>query len=830
MKKNGNKKKNPRVSVIVPAYNHEKYIAESLQSVLSQSFQDFEIIVIDDGSTDRTPAEIKKFRDSRIRFFEQENRGAARTINKGIRLCCGEFVSILNSDDVYHPERLARMVSIMDSEPDCMIVSSHIQPIDPQGKPADSKPEYDLWCTWYENAVRDLQENQAPFFSLLRHNYIASTSNIFIRSEIFRNNEPFNTLLAYCHDYEFLLRIIGKYPFVMLEDKLLFYRIHERNTIRENEFLKHLEVLYAIFTTVDIRELLAETTHQQRMKVPIFRSLFGNPELNRERYALEYLDIIEEKNRTLENLNRFIKELHHEIEDRGERLAQADKWLKKARHDAERMNEKILKYRDDIALIKFEVEQRDEWSRQYKEKLEKARFALQAKEKTLQEIYHSKGWLWLMRYRKFKFWLDQFKIISWMKKIYFPKADKSHENDKEKHSIHKQRPAIVEAVLDFIMESPGKLGVYRKLKNKLRKDPCRLCDDLNNDEFTQHINIIHSVENNRPVVIHAIANFMTGGSSRLVADLIEHLGHRYQQEVITFYAPNPPVYTGFPIHEFPRSSEMVAAFLKQKKVNILHVHYWGECDDPWYRRVFTAAGKHRCIVVENVNTPVETYIDNVIDHYVYVSHHAKNYGSTVPEPVSVIYPGSNLELFRRNGTPIPDNVIGMVYRLEKDKLQEDAIQVFIDVIKRRPGTKALIVGGGTFLESYKKQVAKEKLSDSFEFTGYVAYDRLSDYYRRLAVFVAPVWKESFGQVSSFAMGMEIPVAGYHVGALPEIFNSDRFLGHSREELADIIIDLLDNREKRLEIGTENRKRAVNHFSLEAMIRQYDLLYQKLLNR
>lgn len=97
----------PCISVIIPAYNHEPYIAAALQSVLQQTFGDFELIVIDDGSKDNTWYEIQQIVDTRLRAFRQENRGAAATINRGIEMARGRYVTILNSDDVYHPERLA---------------------------------------------------------------------------------------------------------------------------------------------------------------------------------------------------------------------------------------------------------------------------------------------------------------------------------------------------------------------------------------------------------------------------------------------------------------------------------------------------------------------------------------------------------------------------------------------------------------------------------------------------------------------------------------------------------------------------------------------------
>ena len=131
------------------------------------------------------------------------------------------------------------------------------------------------------------------------------------------------------------------------------------------------------------------------------------------------------------------------------------------------------------------------------------------------------------------------------------------------------------------------------------------------------------------------------------------------------------------------------------------------------------------------------------------------------------------------------------------------------------------MGGGTFLPYYRQRVTDYGLADRFVFVDYVPYEQLPDYYRKFSLFVAPVWKESFGQVSPFAMSMEIPVVGYDVGALSEILDSKDCLGKDTAELTDIIINLLDDRKKRLDIGKANRARVIEKFSVDAMIRQYD---------
>lgn len=133
------------------------------------------------------------------------------------------------------------------------------------------------------------------------------------------------------------------------------------------------------------------------------------------------------------------------------------------------------------------------------------------------------------------------------------------------------------------------------------------------------------------------------------------------------------------------------------------------------------------------------------------------------------------------------------------------------------------------MELYRQAVAAAGLSDQFTFTGYVPYDELPDLYRKMSVFVAPVHRESFGQVTPFAMHMGIPVAGYRVGALPEIIADDSLLAAPADSsgLGDIIIDLLDDRERRLATGLKNHERAKALFSVDAMIDQYRAIYDEL---
>ena len=341
----------------------------------------------------------------------------------------------------------------------------------------------------------------------------------------------------------------------------------------------------------------------------------------------------------------------------------------------------------------------------------------------------------------------------------------------------------------------------------------------------------------RPRVIHALANFHTGGSSRLVVDLIENLGHLYDQEVITSHVPDPPAYVGVNVVEFPGSTtttEDILGHLHRSAPRLLHVHYWGDVDRPWYAKVIGAAERSGCAVIENVNTPVEPYYSDAVRRYVYVSEYVQRTfsGSSRTKALGVVvHPGCDFRLFDRGeDRPLPTDCIGMVYRLESDKLNEQAIDVFVKVVRQRPNTKVLIVGGGTLLPHYKKMARAAGVLERFRFTDYVAYEELPQLYSELTVFVAPVWQESFGQVTPFAMHMGIPVAGYDVGALSEILGRDDLLAPpgDSDALARIVVDLLDDPAKRQAVGSFNRTRAAALFALESMVSRYRTLYAEVL--
>src|SRR3712207_4685936 len=123
----------PPVSVVVPVYNTERYIAETIDSILKQTFTDFELIVIDDGSKDRSPDILRELaaKDSRIRLTVRENRGIVRTRNELLEQCRGKYMAVNDSDDLSMPDRLAKQVAYMESHPECVLLGSRVMLMDP---------------------------------------------------------------------------------------------------------------------------------------------------------------------------------------------------------------------------------------------------------------------------------------------------------------------------------------------------------------------------------------------------------------------------------------------------------------------------------------------------------------------------------------------------------------------------------------------------------------------------------------------------------------------------------------------------------------------------
>lgn len=337
----------------------------------------------------------------------------------------------------------------------------------------------------------------------------------------------------------------------------------------------------------------------------------------------------------------------------------------------------------------------------------------------------------------------------------------------------------------------------------------------------------------RPRILHAIANVFVGGSTQIVVDLHNHLGHRFEMKVVTSALPVHGSHKGMSIDVVPNpnSHHLVRSIFSRFQPHILHVHYWGDVDEPWYKTVFEIAAEFGCPILQNINTPVTPFAGVRIDRNVFVSHSVhEQFGSAVP--ASVINPGIELDRFAPPAVIDPHafDTIGMIYRLENDKLDKGAIELFLEIAKRRPKTRVVIIGDGSLFAHFRSRVEQEGQLSQFEFTGYVPYEDLPAQFARFKTFVAPVWQESFGQVVPFAMCAGLAVAGYKIGAVPEILGDTRTLGETFNETVEIVTALLDDPARIAALGERNRALALERFSVEDMAIGYFHLYRDLAPR
>ena len=204
----------PKFSVVIPAYNQAGFLAQAVESVLAQTFRDFEIIVVDDGSTDDTPAVASGFGE-KIRYIRQENRGLAGARNSGLRAAQGEYVGLLDSDDIWLPGYIEQMMKLAEQNPATAVFTCVARCIAADGQ---SLPQV---MGYHPRA-------QANSFELiLRSNYIIPSTACLQREKALQIGLFDGTLPSGCEDWDLWLRYLAQGETIhSIPDALVLYRIH----------------------------------------------------------------------------------------------------------------------------------------------------------------------------------------------------------------------------------------------------------------------------------------------------------------------------------------------------------------------------------------------------------------------------------------------------------------------------------------------------------------------------------------------------------------------------------------------------------------------------
>ncbi len=216
-----------RTAVVIPLYNHERFIVDTLHSVLSQTRPPERIIIVDDGSRDGSVEQVRNLNESSITLVEQENGGAHTALNRGISLAddC-DVVAILNSDDRYLPERLERILRTLDSRPEVQLLCTGLSLIDDTNSPLPpSEPRNHWFQAAWSPASGDL--TLPEWLGLC--NFVGTTSN-FVARRAWLLEHPFRAY-RYVHDYYLLVLAAAQGELHIVHEPLLEYRVHGSNTI-----------------------------------------------------------------------------------------------------------------------------------------------------------------------------------------------------------------------------------------------------------------------------------------------------------------------------------------------------------------------------------------------------------------------------------------------------------------------------------------------------------------------------------------------------------------------------------------------------------------------
>lgn len=208
----------PIASVILPAYNASDTISDTIESVLTQTFEDYELIIIDDGSTDKTKHVIESFEDERIVFISRANKGLVETLNEAIAMSKGSLIFRIDADDIAHTERFEKQVSFMSQNPSIGILGTQATIIDDYGQKIGS-----LQSPLFPEATYVFSKYACP---VLHPTYC-------VRKEVYEQLNGYRSVP--CEDYDFILRgVEAGIQLQNLPEQLLEYRISKRGITRSN--------------------------------------------------------------------------------------------------------------------------------------------------------------------------------------------------------------------------------------------------------------------------------------------------------------------------------------------------------------------------------------------------------------------------------------------------------------------------------------------------------------------------------------------------------------------------------------------------------------------
>ncbi|GAX92001.1 glycosyltransferase family 2 protein [Effusibacillus lacus] len=220
----------PKVSVIIPTYNRGSFVIHAIESVLAQTFKDYEIIVVDDGSADNTRELVKKYGD-KVRYIHQKNQGPSAARNTGIRHAKGKYIAFCDSDDRFLPDKLQKQMDYIKRHPDCRFLYTWYYNVDAEGR--RTKLRKPTKCKGREH----LQ------YCLFTRRFTIRTSTVLIHKKCFQKVGMFNEKYLYSQDWDMWLRLASRYRGDCLQEPLSEYLLHGNNRSSLSVKTYHPEII-----------------------------------------------------------------------------------------------------------------------------------------------------------------------------------------------------------------------------------------------------------------------------------------------------------------------------------------------------------------------------------------------------------------------------------------------------------------------------------------------------------------------------------------------------------------------------------------------------------
>jgi glycosyltransferase involved in cell wall biosynthesis len=245
----------PRVSIVMATYNYAQYLSEAIESVLAQTFEDWELLVIDDGSTDGTAELLESYAaDTRIRIIASDNLGQPRAKNLGIRLSRASLIAFLDGDDRWRRNKLARQLEEIESNPTIGVLATARQLIDPDGNPIAIQQ------------AQKLDKNSLEMF--LERNPLCFSS-VLIRKELLESFGLFDPRYPVAIDYDLWLRLAERTEFQIIDEVLVEYRTGHAN------LSSRLEARIAVVLQI-LQRILGEFGRGKEVRRHFIREAFGS--------------------------------------------------------------------------------------------------------------------------------------------------------------------------------------------------------------------------------------------------------------------------------------------------------------------------------------------------------------------------------------------------------------------------------------------------------------------------------------------------------------------------------------------------------------------------